>query len=142
MITLFHELCEQCSKITTQKYSTSFCSAIRLLHPELRTPIFNIYGFVRFADEIVDTFHDYNKAELLFEFKKETYTAIERGISLNPILHSFQKTVKSYSIPEGLIEAFFKSMEMDLGKTLYNSHGYKEYIYCLLYTSDAADDLL
>lgn len=129
MITLFHELCEQCSKSTTQKYSTSFCTAIRLLHPEFRTPIFNIYGFVRFADEIVDTFHDYNKAELLFEFKKETYKAIERGISLNPILHSFQKTVKSYSIPEELIEAFFKSMEMDLGKTLYNSHGYKEYIY-------------
>ncbi|MEO6963170.1 MAG: phytoene/squalene synthase family protein [Puia sp.] len=129
MITLFHELCEQCSKSTTQKYSTSFCSAIRLLHPELRTPIFNIYGFVRFADEIVDTFHDYNKAELLFEFKKETYKAIERGISLNPILHSFQKTVKSYSIPEELIEAFFKSMEMDLSKTIYNSHGYEEYIY-------------
>jgi phytoene synthase len=129
MITLFHELCGECSKSTTQKYSTSFCSAIRLLHPEFRNPIYNIYGLVRFADEIVDTFHDYNKAELLFEFKKDTYKAIERGISLNPILHSFQKTVKSYSIPMELIEAFFKSMEMDLSKTLYNTNGYKEYIY-------------
>jgi phytoene/squalene synthetase len=92
-------------------------------------PIFNIYGFVRFADEIVDTFHQYNKEELLAEFKVETYTAIERGISLNPILHSFQLTVNKYKISPDLIEAFFKSMEMDLGKTSYNSIGYKEYIY-------------
>ena len=129
MIALFHELCEQCSKATTQKYSTSFYSAIKLLHHEIRTPICNIYGFVRFADEIVDTFHEYNKEELLFEFKKETYAAIKNGISLNPILHSFQKTVRVYNIPHELIEAFFKSMEMDLSKTLYNSSGYKEYIY-------------
>ena len=129
MIALFHELCAECSKATTKKYSTSFCSAIKLLHPDLRTPIFNIYGFVRFADEIVDTFHQYNKEELLDEFKKETYLAIERGISLNPILHSFQKTVAAYQIPQELIESFFRSMEMDLSKTLYNSSGYKEYIY-------------
>ena len=129
MITLFHEVAQQCSKITTQKYSTSFCNAIQLLDPEIRVPIYNIYGFVRFADEIVDTFHDYNKAELLLEFKKETYKAIDRNISLNPILHSFQKTVKCYSIPLELIEGFFKSMEMDLGKTVYNSDSYKEYIY-------------
>jgi len=95
----------------------------------LRTPIYNIYGFVRFADEIVDTFHQYKKEELLFEFKKDTYAAIERGISLNPILHSFQITVREYNISQDLIEAFFSSMEMDLSKTAYNSNGYKEYIY-------------
>ena len=129
MIGIFHELSEYCSKAATEKYSTSFSSAIRLLHADLRTPIYNIYGFVRFADEIVDTFHAYNKEELLTEFKKETYASIHRGISLNPILHSFQKTVREYNISHNLIEAFFKSMEMDLSKTAYNSSGYKEYIY-------------
>ena len=129
MMNLFNELSQQCSKATTEKYSTSFSSAIKLLHCEMRVPIFNIYGFVRFADEIVDTFHQYNKEELLHEFKKETYTAIERGISLNPILHSFQITVNKYQISHDLIEAFFKSMEMDLSNTTYNSTGYKEYIY-------------
>ncbi len=126
---LFHELSQQCSKATTITYSTSFSSAIKLLHSDLRAPIFNIYGFVRFADEIVDTFHQYNKEELLAEFKIETYAAIKRGISLNPILHSFQLTVNKFKISHDLIEAFFKSMEMDLGKTSYNSIGYKEYIY-------------
>ncbi len=129
MINLFHELSQQCSKATTEKYSTSFSSAIKLLHPELRIPIFNIYGFVRFADEIVDTFHQFNKEELLVEFKRDTYQAIERGISLNPILHSFQLTVNKFRISHDLIEAFFKSMEMDLSLTTYNSNGYKEYIY-------------
>ena len=86
MIKLFHDVSQQCSKAVTEKYSTSFSSAIKLLHTDLRTPIYNIYGFVRFADEIVDTFHEYEKEELLAEFKKETYAAIERGISLNPIL--------------------------------------------------------
>jgi phytoene/squalene synthetase len=84
---------------------------------------------VRFADEIVDSFHEYNKAELLHEFKQETQKAIERNISLNPILHSFQQTVRRYSIPQDLIDSFFKSMEMDLGRKEYNSSGYKEYIY-------------
>lgn len=129
MMNLFHDLSQYCSKATTEKYSTSFSSAIRLLHTDLRPPIYNIYGFVRFADEIVDTFHEFEKQRLLEEFKKETYTAIERGISLNPILHSFQMTVKEYNISHDLIEAFFKSMEMDLSKTKYNSMGYKEYIY-------------
>jgi 15-cis-phytoene synthase len=129
MIQLFNELSEQCSKRTTEKYSTSFNSAIKLLHRDLRVPIYNIYGFVRFADEIVDTFHDYNKNELLHEFKKETYAAIERRISLNPILNSLQLTVNKYNISLDLIEAFFKSMEMDLSKTSYNSNRYKEYIY-------------
>ena len=129
MMNLFHELCQQCSKATTEKYSTSFSSAIKLLHSDLRAPIYNVYGFVRFADEIVDTFHQFHKEELLHDFKKETYSAIERGISLNPILHSFQMTVREYNICPDLIEAFFKSMEMDLSKTTYNSDGYKEYIY-------------
>ena len=129
MINLFHDLSQQCSKETTERYSTSFSSAIKLLHQDLRGPIFNIYGFVRFADEIVDTFHQFNKAELLIEFKKDTYLAIERGISLNPILHSFQLTVNKFRISHDLIEAFFVSMEMDLDKTSYNSQGYKEYIY-------------
>ncbi len=129
MMNLFHELCEQCSKITTEKYSTSFSSAIKLLHNDLRRPIFNIYGFVRFADEIVDTFHDFNKQELLSEFKKETYDGISRGISLNPIIHSFQITVNEFKIDPKLIEAFFNSMEMDLDKDSYDKAGYDAYIY-------------
>ena len=91
MIEKFHKVSAKCSEITTTGYSTSFSSAIRLLHPEIRQPIYNIYGFVRFADEIVDTFHEYDKASLLADFKNETYEAIRRGISLNPILNSFQK---------------------------------------------------
>src|ERR1700761_6384570 len=129
MIYLFNELSQQCSKATTEKYSTSFNSAIKLLHRDLRAPIFNIYGFVRFADEIVDSFHDHNKPELLSEFKKETHIAIKRKISLNPILNSFQLTVNKYNIPHHLIDAFFKSMEMDLSNTVYNNNDYKEYIY-------------
>lgn len=129
MIHLFHTSSEECSRIVTEKYSTSFSSAIRMLHKNLRKPIFNIYGFVRFADEIVDTFHDYGKEELLAQFKKETYDAIDRGISLNPILNSFQRTVKEYDIDITLIDAFFQSMEMDLAKKTYNKREYDEYIY-------------
>lgn len=129
MMDLFHELSRECSKSTTEKYSTSFCSAIKLLHTDLRAPVFNIYGFVRFADEIVDTFHEHDKETLLSEFKKETYTAIERGISLNPILNSFQLAVNEFKIPKDLIDAFFHSMEMDLTKATYTSDRYKEYIY-------------
>ncbi len=129
MMKLFHSTSEQCSKITTETYSTSFSSAIKLLHKDLRTPIYNIYGFVRFADEIVDTFHGYNKLQLLDEFKTETYNAIERGISLNPVLHSFQLTVNAYKIELPLIDAFFKSMECDLSKAKYDAEGYAAYIY-------------
>jgi phytoene/squalene synthetase len=95
----------------------------------MRQPIFNIYGFVRFADEIVDTFHDYEKESLLAEFKKETYTAIGRGISLNPILQSFQQTVHQFGIGHELIEAFFHSMEMDLTQKTYDTRNFDEYIY-------------
>jgi 15-cis-phytoene synthase len=126
---LFYDVSHYCSKITTEKYSTSFSSAIKLLHKDLRLPIYNIYGFVRFADEIVDTFHDYDRAALLFEFKQETYRAIDRKISLNPILHSFQETVNDYGIESHLIDSFFKSMEFDLAKSKYDNEGYQEYIY-------------
>jgi phytoene synthase len=129
MIQLFHEVSQQCSKSTTERYSTSFSSAIRLLHTDLRQPIYNIYGFVRFADEIVDTFHEHKKDVLLAEFKADTYAAIQDGISLNPILHSFQLTVNKYNIDPALIEAFFRSMEMDLDRKNYNENGYAEYIY-------------
>ncbi|MDQ2864545.1 MAG: phytoene/squalene synthase family protein [Bacteroidota bacterium] len=129
MMQLFHDVSYQCSRFTTHRYSTSFSSAIKLLHKDLQRPIYNIYGFVRFADEIVDTFHEYDKAELLNEFKTETYKAIERKISLNPILNSFQITVNEFEIDLALIDAFFKSMEYDLHKTSYDANGYKDYIY-------------
>jgi phytoene/squalene synthetase len=129
MMNLFHELSQDCSRITTEKYSTSFSSAIKLLHKDLRAPVFNVYGFVRFADEIVDTFHQYDKATLLSEFKVATYEAIDRRISLNPILQSFQLTVNNYHINRELIDAFLYSMEMDLEKKQYDKAGYNEYIY-------------
>lgn len=129
MMQLFHDVSQLCSKITTEKYSTSFSSAARLLHYDLRAPIYNIYGFVRFADEVVDTFHDYEKDALLLQFKHETYQAITRKISLNPILHSFQMTVNDYGIDLHLIEAFFESMQLDIQKKQYDIAEYKQYIY-------------
>ncbi len=129
MIELFHTVSHECSKITAERYSTSFSSAIRMLHADLRMPVYDIYGFVRFADEIVDTFHGFDKANLLADFKKETYDAIARGISLNPILHSFQITVNKYNIDYALIEAFFNSMEMDLSEKQYDASAYNTYIY-------------
>ncbi len=129
MVQLFHTTSEICSRIVTEKYSTSFASAIRMLHKDLRKPVFNIYGFVRFADEIVDTFHDHDKSYLLEQFKKETYDAIQRGISLNPILNSFQRTVNEYHIDLKLVDAFFHSMELDLSKTEYDQQEYTEYVY-------------
>jgi 15-cis-phytoene synthase len=128
-IGLFHNVSQECSKIVTVRYSTSFSSSIKLLHKDLRAPIFNIYGFVRFADEIVDTFHEHDKSFLLEEFKKETFDSIERKISLNPILNSFQQTVNQYGIDHELIHAFFKSMESDLVQNKYDRQGYEEYIY-------------
>jgi 15-cis-phytoene synthase len=129
MMHLFHQLSRECSRITTKRYSTSFSSAINLLHKGLRPHIHNIYGFVRFADEIVDTFHDHDKTTLLAEFKKETYAAMERQLSLNPILHSFQQTVNYFNIDLKLIDAFFCSMELDLKKRQYDKIGYHQYIY-------------
>lgn len=126
---LFHNVSQECSKVVTLRYSTSFSSAIKLLHKDLRKPIFNIYGFVRFADEIVDTFHEHNRRLLLEEFKNETFNAIDRKINLNPILNSFQKTVNEFQIDHELIHAFFKSMEFDLTKNKYDRQEYQEYIY-------------
>jgi 15-cis-phytoene synthase len=126
---LFVQSSELCSKLVTKKYSTSFYSAIKLLHVDLQTPICNIYGFVRLADEIVDTFHDFDKQGLLQSFKQDTYAAIAQGISLNPILQSFQLTVNKYGIHLAHIDAFFKSMEMDLNKSEYTQARYHDYIY-------------
>ena len=126
---LFEDVSLDCSRNTTEKYSTSFSSSIKLLGVSLQQPIYNIYGFVRFADEIVDTFHDYDKQRLFDEFKEATYQAIDRKISLNPILHSFQLTVNKYNIDKELIEAFLHSMQLDLGKKQYDKSGYEEYIY-------------
>lgn len=128
-MTIFYEVSQQCSKITTEKYSTSFSSAIKLLHKDIRTPVYNIYGFVRFADEIVDTFHDFDRSALLHQFKEETYNALERKFSLHPILNSFQITVNQYKIEHHLIDAFFTSMELDLTKSKYDNQGYNDYIY-------------
>lgn len=129
MVQLFHRTSENCSRIVTENYSTSFSSAIQMLHRDLRRPIYNIYGFVRLADEIVDTFHDHDKRTLLEQFRRETFDAIERGISLNPVLNSFQLTVNEYQVDHRLIQAFFHSMEMDLEKRSYDADAYKEYIY-------------
>ncbi|MDA9685471.1 phytoene/squalene synthase family protein [Flavobacteriaceae bacterium] len=127
---IFDLISDNCSKNVTELYSTSFSMATRLLHKSIRQDIYNIYGFVRFADEIVDTFHDYPKEELLNRFEKELYLSIEQGISLNPILNSFQKTVNKYKIDVNLIKSFLKSMRWDLEKKVYeNSDDYKEYIY-------------
>ena len=129
MLQLFLDSCDDCSALVTKKYSTSFSLGIRLFSQKFRKPIYGIYGFVRFADEIVDTFYDFPQKQLLEEFKADTYKAIEDGISLNPILQSFQKVVNQYGIEKELIEAFFKSMETDLYELTYESQSYKEYIY-------------
>ena len=119
----------ECSRVITQNYSTSFTLGIKTLHKHLRLPIYAIYGFVRYADEIVDTFHDHDKRVLLERFKKDTYLALDEKISLNPVLHSFQLIVNQYNIDRGLIDAFLKSMEMDLTKETYSISQYQEYIY-------------
>ena len=126
---LFDQLSYNCSEKTTKTYSTSFSFGIRVLYKSLREPIYNIYGFVRFADEIVDSFHDFNKKELLIRFKKDTFKAIEEKISLNPILNSFQSTVHKYNIDLKLIDNFLDSMQMDLNQQSHNDETYKNYIY-------------
>ena len=129
MMKLYDNTCTECSKLITQRYSTSFSMGIRLFDKRFRGPIYSIYGFVRFADEIVDTFHEFQKAELLEKFKEDTYKAIEDRISLNPVLHSFQQVVNEYGIERELIDAFLKSMEMDLYHDSYEDDLYQEYIY-------------
>jgi phytoene synthase len=127
-IQLYETVSLQCSKLTTKSYSTSFSLGIRFLDKKLHNPIYSIYGFVRFADEIVDTFHQHDKKVLLDEFKTDTWKAIDRGISLNPILNSFQETVHKYNIDKELIETFLYSMEMDLSYSFYNQKEFEKYI--------------
>jgi phytoene/squalene synthetase len=128
MKALFDTLSHEMSEITTKKYSTSFSLGISFLHKSIHKPIYAIYGFVRFADEIVDSFHGFDKEVLLADFKKQTYDAIEKGISLNPILNSFQWAVNEYKIPLELVETFLRSMEMDLEKREYDAEKYAQYI--------------
>ena len=150
MFSTFERSSAQCSKNITEAYSTSFSLGIKTLSKRMQEPIYAIYGMVRYADEIVDTFHDFDKAYLLQKFKEDTFEAIEEKISLNPILFSFQKVVNTYGIPQGLINAFFKSMEADLSETTYAEEAYKEYIYgsaevvglmCLMVFAEGDEDL-
>ncbi|MFN8323081.1 MAG: phytoene/squalene synthase family protein [Chitinophagales bacterium] len=129
MFSLFEKTSAECSKNITHSYSTSFSLGIKTLHHKYHEPIYGIYAMVRYADEIVDTFHGFDKKYLLEKFKRDTFEAIETGISLNPVLFSFQKAVNEYNIPLHLIHAFFKSMEMDLYETVYSKDVYNEYIY-------------
>lgn len=130
MKTIFDDVSYDCSKVVTRSYSTSFSLATKMLAPSIRADIYNIYGFVRFADEIVDTFHDYDKDKLFNAFEKDMEQAIADKISLNPILNSFQHTYHKYDIPFHLVASFMKSMRMDLTKKNYGTFDeYREYIY-------------
>jgi phytoene/squalene synthetase len=127
---LFDSVSNDCSKLVTKKYSSSFSLAVKMLSPKIRKDIYNIYGFVRFADEIVDTFHDYDKELLMEHFERDYYLSKKQGISLNPILNSFQQTVKKYGIPDEMVQSFLKSMKADLYKTEYKTKKeYDAYIY-------------
>lgn len=126
---LFDQTSLECGKLITQRYSTSFTLGIQTLDKKFHAPIYAVYGFVRYADEIVDTFHEHDKSKLLAEFRLATYTAIDTGLSLNPVLHGFQLIVNKYQIDLNLIESFFKSMAMDLDFSTYNDDRYLEYIY-------------
>lgn len=128
MRSLYEKISIDTSKAITQKYSTSFSLGIRFLGKRFREPIYNLYGFVRVADEIVDTFHDSPQKEMLAEFRRDTDLAIERGISTNPVLHAFQKVVNEYHIDRELITTFLDSMEMDLSKIEYDKAKYEQYI--------------
>ncbi|MFT6756037.1 MAG: phytoene synthase [Urechidicola sp.] len=125
----FDEVSIKCSKIVTKQYSTSFSLAVKMLDKSIRNAIYSIYGFVRFSDEIVDSFHEYDKEALINDFEKDYYRALESRISLNPILNSFQHTVKEYEIDNDLIQAFLTSMKLDLKKSEYTDTEYNEYIY-------------
>lgn len=130
MKSIFDKVSYECSQNVTKTYSTSFSSAVKMLAPSIRQDIYNIYGFVRFADEIVDSFHDFDKKELFSLFEIELENAFKHKISLNPILNSFQHTVNKYQIPSELIDAFMKSMKLDLSKKEYKTtEEYIEYIY-------------
>lgn len=125
---MFDDASYRCGRIITNTYSSSFSLAIRFLHHDFHRPIHAIYGFVRLADEIVDSFHQFPKRELLARLKEETYQALEAGISLNPLLNAFQATVNRYDIDTALVDTFLRSMEMDLERTVYDQRGYEDYI--------------
>jgi len=126
---LFDQVAYNCSKLVTKSYSTSFTLGIRTLDRKFHPSIYAIYGFVRLADEIVDTFHEHNKTYLFNDFKKATWEAIDHQISLNPVLHAFQQVVNHYDIDHGLIQAFLHSMEMDLYYQQYSNTLFERYIY-------------
>lgn len=127
---LFDSVSQSCSKVVTKAYSTSFSLATKMLSPSIRQDIYNIYGFVRFADEIVDSFHDFDKNELFSKFEDDLSFALNNKISLNPILNSFQHTYHTYNIDKDLVDAFMNSMKMDLHKTKYlTNEEFKNYIY-------------
>ena len=127
---LFDNVSQDCSRLVTNTYSTSFSLATKMLDTSIRSHIYNIYGFVRFADEIVDSFHDHNKKDLLNNFEADLFLSIKDKISLNPILNSFQLTVNKFEIDHDLIKAFMKSMRLDLEKSNYKTQAeYEEYIY-------------
>lgn len=128
-ISLYHNTANECSELVTRRYSTSFSLGIRMLGKAYRKPIYAIYGFVRIADEIVDTLHDYDKKALIEEFERDTWLAIERGVSTNPVLHAFARTVNKYNIDHRLIVAFLESMKMDLYNKKYDAALYDQYIY-------------
>jgi phytoene synthase len=127
-LALYDRVCRDCSVRTTQAYSTSFSLGIRFLGSELREAIYAIYGFVRFADEIVDTFHDHDKAQLFARFKADTYEALDVRISMNPILHAFQRTYHAYGLEREHVDLFLRSMEWDLDRLRYDRADYDAYI--------------
>jgi len=129
MMDLYSKVCKETSRLVTNSYSTSFSLGIKMFAEEFREPIYSIYGFVRFADEIVDTFHEHDKALLFSEFRQDTYKAIERGISLNPVLQAFQEVVRESDICMSLIDGFLDSMEMDLESRAFDRPTYERYIF-------------
>ncbi|RSK33845.1 phytoene/squalene synthase family protein [Hymenobacter metallilatus] len=128
-VQLFTDTSRACAKLITKRYSTSFTLGIRTLDRRFHLPVYSVYGFVRWADEIVDTFHAHDKAALFADFKRQTYEALEIGLSLNPVLHAFQDVVRRYGIDREFIDAFLLSMEMDLDDRNYNQSLYEQYIY-------------
>jgi 15-cis-phytoene synthase len=130
MKVLFDDVSNSCTQLVTKNYSTSFSLAVKMLSPKIRKDIYNVYGFVRFADEIVDSFHDFDIEKLINKFEADYYEALEDGISMNPILNAFQQTVRKYQISDDLVQAFLKSMKADLYKTEYKTkEEYDSYIY-------------
>ncbi|MDB5151536.1 MAG: phytoene/squalene synthase family protein [Mucilaginibacter sp.] len=126
---LYNDTCFECSKLITTRYSTSFSRGINAFEKRFRYPVYAIYGFVRYADEIVDTFHGHDQCQLINDFKEQAFKAIREKISLNPVLQSFQMIVNAYHIEDELICAFLKSMEMDLARKVYDDNDYKTYIH-------------